>query len=51
MEKKENNKQNKQSKEFDWEIGMVVILMLIIVVLPIAISVLDIGMPIKGYNA
>ncbi len=50
MEKKENNTQ-KKNKEFDWEIGTIVILMIIIVVLPIAISVLDIGTPIKGYHS
>lgn len=52
MESKDESKKNsKKSAEFDWEIGTVVLLMLVIVVLPIAISILDIGTPIKGYNS
>lgn len=43
--------ENKKTPQFDWEIGMVVILLFIIVVIPIAISVFDIGAPIKGYNS
>lgn len=51
MAKKDENKNEKQTPQFDWEIGMVVILLFIIVVIPIAISVFDIGAPIKGYNS
>lgn len=40
----------KSTPEFDWEIGVIVILLLLIVALPIAISVWDIGTPIKGYS-
>ena len=51
MAKKDEKKNEKQTPQFDWEIGMVVILLFIIIVIPIAISVFDIGSPIKGYNS
>lgn len=41
---------NKKEDKVDWEIGMIVTLVLIIVVLPIIISVFEIGTPVKGYN-
>jgi hypothetical protein len=47
MDKKTNNK---KEEKVDWEIGMIVTLVLVIVVLPIIISVFEIGTPIKGYN-
>lgn len=42
------NKEKK--KRIDNEIVLVIFLMLLIVVLPLAISILDIGTPIPGYT-
>lgn len=42
--------ENKKAEKVDWEIGMIVTFVLIIVVLPIVISIFEIGTPIKGYN-
>ena len=47
MDKKTNNK---KEEKVDWEIGMIVTLVLVIVVLPIIISIIEIGTPVKGYN-
>ena len=46
---KENNKKDKKSG-VDSEIVLVIFLMLLIVVIPLAISILDIGTPIPGYT-
>jgi hypothetical protein len=36
--------------KFDSEMGMVIFLVILIVVVPLVISIMDINMPIKGYN-
>jgi hypothetical protein len=44
-DKKDNTK-----PKFDSEMGMVIFLVILIVVVPLVISIMDINMPIKGYN-
>lgn len=44
------NNEKKQKSGIDSEIVLVIFLMLLIVVLPLAISILDIGAPIPGYT-
>jgi hypothetical protein len=43
-------KNDKVNKPIDSEIFLVIFLMLIIVVLPLAISVWDIGSPVPGFS-
>lgn len=53
MATKDNKKTNgnTKSKGIDSEIVLVIFLMLLIVVLPLTISILDIGTPIPGYTS
>lgn len=44
-------KDNKEKKSpIDSEIVLIIFLMLLFVVLPLAITIMDIGTPIPGYN-
>lgn len=43
-------KQSAKNSGVDGEIVMIIFLMLLIVVVPMAISILDIGAPIPGYS-
>lgn len=41
----------KAKSGFDSEMGIVLFLVVIIVIVPLAITIMDIGAPIKGYNS
>lgn len=45
-----DNKENKKTN-FESEMGIVIFLVVVIVVVPLVISIMDIGSPIKGYNS
>ena len=43
-----NDKNTKTQKVADWEFPMIAVLLILIVIVPLAISIWDIGMPYPG---
>ena len=41
---------NKKAPEFNWQVALVILLLLLIIGVPLAISVWDVGTPVKGYH-
>lgn len=44
-------KNNRTPSEFNWNVALVALLLILIIGVPLAISVWDVGTPVKGYHS